>query len=268
MFKNYRSSLLQLFIDELSRIYEDLMLGSDVRTNPALTLVAGLALTVAASSTNNLLLLLLTAISSISFLLALGVELLRLIKPFTVATSFTLIVALPAIVNDLYKLGLPGIKYLVIYQIVAFILRVSVSTLALVGTVSYLGWMNIVRALIILRMPSFLTRSLMFFLLYIPIMARETVKMLAAREVRLIKSSRSEAWRILSTVVGDLILRSIERSQRLNMAIEARGFSMRYDLTYAFALNKRDYLTLMVILTPFIIYASLMVIPWGLAPML
>jgi cobalt/nickel transport system permease protein len=128
--------------------------------------------------------------------------------------------------------------------------------------------MNIVRALIILRMPSFLTRSLMFFLLYIPIMARETVKMLAAREVRLIKSSRSEAWRILSTVVGDLILRSIERSQRLNMAIEARGFSMRYDLTYAFALNKRDYLTLMVILTPFIIYASLMVIPWGLAPML
>lgn len=268
MLKNCRSSFLQLFIDELSRIYEDLMLGGYVRTNPALTLVAGLALTAVASSTNNLLLLLLTAISSISFLLALGVELLRLIKPFAVATSFALIVALPAIVNDLYKLGLPGIKYLVMYPIVVFILRVSVSTLVLVGTVSYLGWMNIIKAFIILRMPSFLTRSLMFFLLYIPIMARETVKMLAAREVRLIKSSRSEAWRILSTVVSDLILRSIERSQRLNMAIEARGFSMRYDLTYAFALNKRDYLTLMVILIPFIIYASLMVIPWRLAPML
>jgi len=52
------------------------------------------------------------------------------------------------------------------------------------------------------------------------------------------------------------------------MAIEARSPGARYSTTYAFTLSKRDYIILMVILTPFIIYVTLMVIPWGPTPML
>jgi len=88
-----------------------------------------------------------------------------------------------------------------------------------------LGWREIVRGLQGLRIPQELGLLLNMAIIHIPLFLREAVKMLSARESRMMRKIRfKEVWRILSTVVGDLLLRSYERSWVLEKAIKARSF--------------------------------------------
>jgi energy-coupling factor transporter transmembrane protein EcfT len=74
------------------------------------------------------------------------------------------------------------------------------------------------------KAPKEIVRALSSTLVFIPILTKDACRMLAAREARIIKKNVSLSWKILSTVVGDLILRGFERAERIDRAVSARTF--------------------------------------------
>jgi cobalt/nickel transport system permease protein len=108
----------------------------------------------------------------------------------------------------------------------AFTSRVAASTAIFTSFASIMGWRRTVMGLEKLRMPRELAFLLTLSIIHIPLFLRESSKMLSAREARIMrKITLKEIWRILATVVGDLLLKSYEHAWRLNKAIEARSFT-------------------------------------------
>ena len=109
---------------------------------------------------------------------------------------------------------------------VTFILRVVSAAAIFTSFAQIMGWRRIIRGLEGLRMPRELGLILNLSIIHIPIFLRETLKMLSARESRIMRKIRfRDIWGVLSMVVGDLILRIYERAWRINNAIEARSFT-------------------------------------------
>ena len=250
---------LDLFLNELVDIYEDVMRGFEVRANPAVVFMLGTSLTVAAALITDVKLFIPITASLLLSIAYLRISLRRVAKPFAVATLFAFLVALPALVNYLMHLHLLGIRYTDLIPITAFILRVSVSTLALTAYMSYLGWLGIIRALAIMGFPNLLTSSIALFIRYIPIQARDIMNMLMAREARTASSSYRASWALLSSVVGDLITRSMYRSQVLASSMEARGGFMR--LRYRASITRNDVVLVVISLIPIVTY---LVVTWAL----
>lgn len=107
-----------------------------------------------------------------------------------------------------------------------FVLRVVAAAAIFTSFTFVMGWRRIVRGLQGLRVPRELGVLLNLSIIHIPLFLREAIKMLSAREARIMRKIRSrDLWRLLSTVVGDLLLRSYERASILEKAIKARSFA-------------------------------------------
>lgn len=86
------------------------------------------------------------------------------------------------------------------------------------------GFTGICRALRRMGVPSFLTDQLQFVYRYLAVLLLEAVSMRRAREARGY-GRRNYPLRLWSTMIGQLFLRAIDRSERINRAMQARGFS-------------------------------------------
>lgn len=86
------------------------------------------------------------------------------------------------------------------------------------------GFIGICRALRKLGVPSFLTDQLLFIFRYISILIREAISMRRARESRGY-GRKNYPVKIWGVMIGQLFIRSIERAERINMAMMARGFT-------------------------------------------
>lgn len=90
---------------------------------------------------------------------------------------------------------------------------------------------DLLRALDRLRIPRLLASTIMLMYRYLFVIAAEGQRMLRARDSRSARlhgyrSGRSAGWRagILGRMVGSLFLRSFERSERVYLAMAARGY--------------------------------------------
>jgi len=109
---------------------------------------------------------------------------------------------------------------------ITFISRVVASAAIFTSFASLMGWRRTIMGLEGLRMPRELTFLLNLSVIHIPLFLRESSKMLSAREARVMrKITFKELWKVLATVVGDILLRSYERAWRLEKAIKARRFA-------------------------------------------
>jgi len=107
-----------------------------------------------------------------------------------------------------------------------FVLRVVSSAAMFTSLAFVLGWRRIVMGLEGLRMPRELGSLLNLSVIHIPLFLRETIKMLSARESRIMRRiTFKKVWEVLSTVVADLIIRSYERAWIVEKAIKARTFT-------------------------------------------
>jgi len=134
---------------------------------------------------------------------------------------------------------------------IAFISRVVASAAIFTSFVSIMGWRRIIMGLEGLRIPRELTLLLNLSVIHIPLFLRESSKMLSAREARIMrKITFKEIWRILATVVGDLLLRSHEHAWRLEKAIRARSFAAELSSkTTSIPLGIKDLFLLSLTLT-------------------
>lgn len=91
--------------------------------------------------------------------------------------------------------------------------------------VQCLGLTRLIRGLRGLGFSSKILFVLIVYIRYIPIMLRQLVRLLSAREARLVcdLDKLRNSWVMLSTVVGSLFIRGFDRAFKLQVALKARG---------------------------------------------
>ena len=96
-------------------------------------------------------------------------------------------------------------------------------------------------ALAHLRMPQKLVHLLMMTVRYLDVLKRETLRLLAAMKLRGFRPRMNlHTYRTLGYLVGMLLVRSLDRSERIMRAMKCRGFRGRFYLLDHFAFSARD----------------------------
>ncbi len=107
-----------------------------------------------------------------------------------------------------------------------FITRVLAASLTFMILSQIIGWWNIIRGLELIKTPRIVTEMIYQTIKFIPLFITETLKLIAAREARILcRKNISSIWRALSSIVGDIIIKSYYRSTMFNMALNARTLS-------------------------------------------
>ena len=107
---------------------------------------------------------------------------------------------------------------------ISILLRGMLAMQAIIILIESSGFTGICRALREMRVPAFLTDQLQFIYRYISVLLLEALSMRRAREARGFGRKRYplKTWGVMT---GQLFLRSIERAERINRAMLARGFN-------------------------------------------
>lgn len=86
------------------------------------------------------------------------------------------------------------------------------------------GFFSLCNALHRMKMPLVLTTQLMLVYRYISVLTEECISMDRARKARGY-GNKAYSLRLWSSFVGQLLLRSVDRAERINKAMLARGFN-------------------------------------------
>lgn len=114
--------------------------------------------------------------------------------------------------------------------------------LALMSLVGTMEPVTLGHALHRLRCPETLVHLLMFTIRYIEVLREEYLRLRAAMKVRGFRPGTNwHTYRSFGYLVGMMLVRAIERSERILEAMKCRGFSGRIMLLQEFALTARDH---------------------------
>lgn len=83
---------------------------------------------------------------------------------------------------------------------------------------------EIVHELRRLRFPAVMLTTLALMYRYLPVLAEESGRMQRARASRAFTCGRALDWRSLAAVLGRLFIRSVDRAERIYLAMCARGW--------------------------------------------
>jgi len=83
---------------------------------------------------------------------------------------------------------------------------------------------DVLRELRRLRLPTVMLTTLALMYRYLPVLAEESARMQRARASRTFSRRRRLAWQNITTVIGQLFVRSAERAERIYLAMCARGW--------------------------------------------
>jgi len=112
------------------------------------------------------------------------------------------------------------------------------------GVVALLGTLDTVtmgHALNHLHVPDKLTHLLLFTVRYLDVLRREYLRLTAAMKMRGFRPRMSlHAYRSYGYLIGMLLVRSVDRSERIVAAMKCRGFRGRFYLLDHFAFSMRD----------------------------
>lgn len=221
--------ILVSFLNGVAEVFETFSIERKSRKGsfgPRALLISFTALTAAASFSRGVHPPLIVLATAILFSRALDVELKRVTRAVALISMFVLAVTLPMALYQAYlNQAPPSDLSTFLLGLVSLLLRCVAATSTLVLMTQSLGLTGLIEALKGLKVPSKALFILMFFLRYIPIMLRDAVKLLSAREARIVSSSAKlkTYWLVLSTVVSGLLIKGFEKAHRLQMALKARG---------------------------------------------
>lgn len=217
--------LTERFLSELGEDLAFLNVEAGNSFNPIIFFASTLALTLLASFNSKFPISLTIILFSFTFVALLnpsGVKLWLKVLLFTF--TWTLLISLPLVASYLmepsFAVYLSGSNV----ELTAFLMKPATASAIFTSMLLAGGGRSFILGLHAVKVPKEIVRSLSSIMLFIPILAKDTCRMLAAREARILKENVSLKWRVLSTVVGDTILRSFERAERINRAISARTF--------------------------------------------
>lgn len=106
------------------------------------------------------------------------------------------------------------------------LLRGLLSVQALLVLIAATGYYRLCRAMQRLGAPAVFTAQLLFVYRYVYVLIEEAMAMQRARDARSF-GRRSYPLRIWGTLVGQLLIRTFDRAERISRAMLARGFTGR-----------------------------------------
>jgi cobalt/nickel transport system permease protein len=159
-------------------------------------------------------------------LAALGEVPLRLIgRKLLIASPFALMVGMfNPLIDRVPLVELSGIDISGGWvSFVSILLRFALTVAAALVLVASTGFHNVCAGLGRLGAPHVFTTQLLFLYRYAYVLAGEAARMSAARELRAC-GQRALRLPVYASLLGHLLLRALERAQRIHMAMVSRGF--------------------------------------------
>ena len=115
-------------------------------------------------------------------------------------------------------------------------LKANAVVLAVAALIGTMDAVTLGHALAHFRVPAKLTALLLFMVRYFDVLEREYVRLRAAMRVRCFRPAMNgHSYRAFGYLVGMLLVRSFDRSERVLAAMKCRGFRGRYYLLDHFA---------------------------------
>lgn len=143
--------------------------------------------------------------------------------------------------TPLASLGAAGYSREGLLLVAAIALKGNAIALALMGLLATLDVTTLGHALAHLYVPEKLTHLLLFTVRYLEVLEREYLRLTAAMRVRGFRPGvNRHTYRTYGYLVGMLLVRSLERSQRVVAAMKCRGFRGRFYLLDHFAFTLHD----------------------------
>ncbi len=178
-----------------------------------------------------------------------------ILKKLLVVSPFVLFVGIfnpvldTQIMYSIYGIKISGGWVSFASIIIKFILTIS-AALLLVATTSFPG---VCFALDRLRVPKIFVVQLLFLYRYIFVLVEEAMRIVRARNMRSF-GKRGKNIKSFTNIVGVLLVRSIERSERIYQAIYSRGFDGQIRLIKDFRLRFTDIIFAAIAVAAFIIF--------------
>lgn len=128
-----------------------------------------------------------------------------------------------------------------LWQAIEIALTANAAILALMVLVGTMEPVTLGHALHRLHCPDVLVHLLMFTIRYIEVLREEHLRLRDAMKVRGFRPGTNlHTYRSFGYLVGMMLVRAIERSERILGAMKCRGFNGRLMLLQDFALTRRD----------------------------
>lgn len=109
---------------------------------------------------------------------------------------------------------------------VAIVIRVNAAVLVIAGLLSTMGTSRLAAAMASIGIPDRIAHLFRLTVRYISVFQEEYTRLRRAMRARaFMPGSNRHSWRTLGNLVGMLLVRSVERAERVSWAMKCRGFS-------------------------------------------
>ncbi|MGC8975056.1 MAG: energy-coupling factor transporter transmembrane component T family protein [Thermoprotei archaeon] len=234
------SAVVRKFLDATSEILDVIGLRNRIEVSP-IFLIMSLVIVVLTSFTTSLYVVVLTLVASVTILATTHNSRIHVRKLFS-ALVYVFLFSLVALTPFLIR-GSASLYFF-------YVFRAASSTSFLLAVTTVLGWESLGKFMRRLKLPN-VTLVLMIYVKVISVLLRDTSRILFAREARLFKNSGVRSLLNYTTVIGDLMIRSSERSKRAFLAVEARRFGRLPEKTCSHKLFEPSRLDVLVSLVAF-----------------
>jgi cobalt/nickel transport system permease protein len=203
--------------------------------DPRTQLITAVLVSLAVVSLTQLPLLAVALTIAIGTAMAVGLRPLVLLKRIAALETFMLVVLvlLPFTTpgTTLFELGTLTASQEGLRLAVAIVLKANTVVLMLLALVGTLEPVVLGRALARLRVPTKLVHLFLLTVRYIGVLHEEYQSLRRAMRARAFTPrSNFHTWRSFGNLLGMLLVRSLERSQRVMAAMKCRGFDGRFHL--------------------------------------
>jgi cobalt/nickel transport system permease protein len=134
------------------------------------------------------------------------------------------------------------------FDLISLFIRAILCLLLLILLTNTTRFTELLRGMKKLGFPQILAMNLSFLYRYLFVLTEEVQRMKQARDCRRVGRARfKEEFKILSSMLGTLLIRSFERAERMHSAMLSRGFSGDFQVVSPRRFSWRDLIFLTVI---------------------
>ena len=108
--------------------------------------------------------------------------------------------------------------------VISIVVKNSLAFLMMLVLAEVSSWLDLLQAMRRLGAPHVLVATLQFMARYVHVLGAELARMSQARLARTFRGGTLLSWKLLTGMVGMLLLRSFERAERVHSAMLARGW--------------------------------------------
>jgi cobalt/nickel transport system permease protein len=124
---------------------------------------------------------------------------------------------------------------------VGLVIRINAAVLAIFALLGSLEPVRLGQAMARLGLPWALVHLFLFAVRYVGLFGAEAHRLLESMRARaFVAGSNRHTWRTFGNLAGMMLVRSLERAERVHEAMRCRGYSGRLPLTYSDAFSRVD----------------------------